>query len=66
MKQTTGTAPSALRCDEAGFEPVEERRRRTIRATIEALFEGEPGAFLGRVRQGRGAGARKGCRHGRA
>jgi transposase-like protein len=36
-----------------------------VRATIEALFEEELAAYLGRIRYGRGGGARKGYRHGR-
>lgn len=65
MNQTTDTAPSALLCGDAGYDPIEDRLRQNIRATIEALFEEELGAFLGRLRYGRGGCARKGYRHGR-
>ena len=63
MTETTETAMSALLLGEAGSDPIEDRLRETIRATVEVLFEEELAAFLGRLRYGRG-GARKGYRHG--
>ncbi|WP_299657390.1 transposase, partial [uncultured Jannaschia sp.] len=43
---------------------IEDRLRQNIRATIEALFEEELAAFIGRCRYGRGNGSTKGYRHG--
>jgi transposase-like protein len=51
--------------DDAGRDRIEDRLRETVRATIEALFDDELAAYLGRIRYGRGGGARKGYRHGR-
>jgi hypothetical protein len=65
MTETTDTAVPALLLGEAGSDPIEDRLRETVRATIEALFDEELTAFLGRLRYGRGDGARKGYRHGR-
>lgn len=65
MTEATDTAMPALLLGEAGSDPIEDRLRETVRATIEALFEEELAAFLGRIRYGRDAGARKGYRHGR-
>lgn len=56
---------TALLLDEAGSDPIEDRLRETVRATIEALVDEELSAFLGRIRYGRSGGARKGFRHGR-
>jgi IS66 C-terminal element len=51
---------SALLLGEAGSDPIEDRLRETIRATVEALlFQEELAAFLGRLRYGRG-GSRQG------
>ncbi len=49
---------------EAGFDPIEERLRANVRATIEAVFEEELAGFLGRLRYDRGDGPAKGYRHG--
>ena len=65
MTKTTDTAMPALLLGEAGSDPIEDRLRETVRATIEALFDEELAAFLGRIRYGRGGDARKGYRHGR-
>src|SRR6056297_1289591 len=65
MNQNTDTARFALLAGEAGFDPIEERLRTNVRATIEAVFEEELAAFIGRCRYGRGAGSAKGYRHGR-
>ena len=64
MTKTTDAAIPALLLGEAGSDPIEDRLRETIRATVETMFEEELAAFLGRIRYGRGAG-RKGYRHGR-
>ena len=63
MNETTDTAIPALLLGEAGNDPIEDRLRETIRATIETMFEEELAAYLGRIRYGRGD-ARKGYRHG--
>ena len=65
MTKTTDTSIPAPQPDDAGCDPIEDRLRETVRATIEALFEEELAAYLGRIRYGRGGGARKGYRHGR-
>jgi putative transposase len=65
MTETTDSAVPALLLGDAGSDPIEDRLRETVRATIEALFDEELAAFLGRIRYGRGDGARKGYRHGR-
>ena len=64
MTETTDAPTlSPLSCG-AGDDPIEDRLRATVRATIEAVFEEELAVFLGRLRYGRGEGARKGYRHG--
>jgi transposase-like protein len=65
MTETTDTAMPALLLGGAGSDPIEDRLRETVRATIEALFDEELASFLGRIRYGRGGEARKGYRHGR-
>jgi len=65
MKQDTGTSAPALLSTELGHDPIEDRLRENIRATIEALFEEELAEFIGRCRYGRSEGSRKGYRHGR-
>lgn len=65
MTKTTDAAMPALLLGEAGSDPIEDRLRETVRATIEALFDEELAAFLGRLRYDRDGGARKGYRHGR-
>ena len=64
MNQITDTASFALLAEEAGFDPIEERLRSNVRATIEAVFEEELASFLGRLRYDRGDGLAKGYRHG--
>ena len=63
MTETTATGMPAPLGDDDAFDPIEARLRQNIRATIEALFEEELEAAIGRCRYGRGAG-RKGYRHG--
>jgi putative transposase len=48
MNQITDTASFALLAGEAGFDPIEERLRANVRATIEAVFEEDIASFLGR------------------
>jgi len=64
MDQTTDTTTPALLCSDAGYDPIEDRLRQNIRATIEALFEEELAAVIGRCRYDRGGGLKKGYRHG--
>lgn len=64
MNEITDTASFAPPADEAGFDPIEDRLRANVRATIEAMFEEELEAFIGRCRYGRGDGVQKGYRHG--
>ncbi|HHX89799.1 MAG TPA: IS256 family transposase [Paracoccus sp.] len=64
MTKVTDTTMPALLCGDAGYDPIEDRLRQNIRATIEALFEEELAAFIGRCRYDRGAGSTKGYRHG--
>jgi putative transposase len=64
MNQTTDTTTPALLCGDAGYDPIEDRLRQNIRATIEALFEEELAAVIGRCRYHRGGGLKKGYRHG--
>ena len=47
MNQITDTASFALLAGETGFDPIEERLRSNVRATIEAVFEEELASFLG-------------------
>lgn len=64
MKQITETITPALLSGATGYDPIEDRLRQNIRATIEALFEEELADFIGRCRYGRGCGSKKGYRHG--
>ncbi len=64
MTKITDTTMPALLCGEAGYDPIEDRLRQNIRATIEALFEEELAAFIGRCRYDRCTGSKKGYRHG--
>ena len=64
MKNNTDTAALSLLANEEGYDPIEDRLRENIRATIEAVFEEELAAFLGRCRYDRGVGKPKGYRHG--
>jgi putative transposase len=64
MNQINDTASLTLLSAEPGFDPIEERLRSNVRATIEAVFEEELASFLGRLRSDRGEGSAKGYRHG--
>lgn len=65
MTKTTDPAIPAPLLGDPDYDPIEDRLRATVRVTIEALFDEELDAYLGRIRYGRGGGARKGYRHGR-
>ena len=65
MNQITETSTVSLLTHEAGYDPIEDRLRASVRATIETMFEEELAEFLGRIRYGRGGGRAKGYRHGR-
>jgi len=64
MKENTATSTSALLAHEVGYDPIEDRLRMNIRATIEAVFEEELDQFLGRCRYRRTGDAKAGYRHG--
>jgi len=64
MNQITDTTAPALLGSEPGYDPIEDRIRQNIRATIEAMFEEELADFIGRCRYGRSDGPTKGYRHG--
>ena len=64
MTKNTDTCMLALLANEVGYDPIEDRLRQNIRATIEALFEEELAAFIGRCRYGRGGTTKKGYRNG--
>ena len=64
MKQNIDSSSFSLLPDAAGYDPIEDRLRATVRATIEALFEEELAECLGRLRYGRGDDKAKGYRHG--
>jgi transposase-like protein len=64
MKRITETITPALLSGATGYDPIEDRPRQNIRATIEALFEEELADVIGRCRDGRGGGSKKGYRHG--
>ena len=64
MNQTTEIPSFSLLSEEAGFDPIEERLRANVHATIEAMFEEDLADFLGRLRYGRSEGPAKGYRHG--
>lgn len=64
MNETTETAALSLLAGEPGYDPIEDRLRKTVRTTIEAMFEEELAEFIGRCRYGRGGATKKGYRHG--
>ena len=53
MTNTTATPALSLLADEEVYDPIEDRLRANIRATIEAVFEEELEGILGRCRYGR-------------
>ena len=67
MTEITESAVFSLPPEEASYDPIEDRLRANVRATIETMFEEELAAFLGRLRYGRdgdGGGDAKRYRHG--
>ncbi len=67
MIEITESAIFSLPPEEGSYDPIEDRLRANVRATIEAMIEEELAAFLGRFRYGRdgdGVGDTKGYRHG--
>ena len=64
MNTDTETSTFALLGNEPGYDPLEDRLRLNIRATIEAVFEEELQTFLGRCRYVRGGEGAKGHRNG--
>ena len=64
MNQITENPAVSPLTKEAGYDPIEDRLRASVRATIEAMFEEELAEFLGRMRYDRGGGRAKGYRHG--
>ncbi len=64
MTKTTATSAVSLISHEEGYDPIEDRLRANIRATIEAVFEEELEGVLGRCRYGREGVGQKGYRNG--
>lgn len=64
MTEITQNPALSLLSDAAGYDPIEDRLRASVRAMIETMFEEELADFLGRMRYGRSEGAAKGYRHG--
>ena len=64
MNEITDHPTSSLLPDCAGYDPIEDRLRKSVRATIQMMFEEELAEFLGRMRYGRGDEKAKGYRHG--
>jgi putative transposase len=64
MNETTESLVASPLPDETGYDPIEDRLRASVRATIETMFEEELAAFLGRLRYRRGGDTVKGYRHG--
>jgi transposase-like protein len=64
MNQITDANTPALLGSAPGHDPIEDRLRQNIRATIEALFEEELAEFIGRCRYDRVGATKKGYRHG--
>lgn len=50
MTNNNDTAALSLPANDAGYDPIEDRLRESIRATTEAVFEEELNAFPGRCR----------------
>jgi len=64
MTEITENPALSLLSDAAGYDPIEDRLRASVRATIATMFEEELAEFLGRMRYGRSEGAAKGYRRG--
>ena len=65
MTEATGVSKLGLLACEEGCDPIEDRLRASLCSAIEAVFDEELDAFLGRLKYGRGQGEVKGYRHGR-
>ncbi|MYG63552.1 MAG: IS256 family transposase [Synechococcus sp. SB0675_bin_7] len=65
MTEATGVSKLGLLACEEGCDPIEDRLRASLRTTIEAVFDEELDAFLGRLKYSRLQGEVKGYRHGR-
>ena len=65
MTEATGVSKLGLLACEEGCDPIEDRLRASLRSTIEAVFDEELDAFLGRLKYSRAQGEVKGYRHGR-
>ncbi|SPJ24615.1 hypothetical protein PAA8504_02452 [Palleronia abyssalis] len=50
MNQIADSSAFPLPGSDAGFDPIEDRLRASVRATIEAVFDEELATFLGRLR----------------
>ncbi len=64
MKQNIDSSSLSPLSDASAYDPIEDRLRANVRATIEAMFEEELAEFLGRLRYDRGEARAKGYRHG--
>lgn len=64
MNKNTETSALSLLANETGYDPIEDRLRENIRATIEAVFEEELAQFPGCCRYRRDGEAMPGDRHG--
>ena len=60
MKQNIDSSSFPLLPDADADDPIEDRLRANVRATIESMFEEELADFLGRLRYGRGNERAKG------
>lgn len=64
MNENIDSSAVSLLPDATGYDPIEDRVRANVRATLETMFEEELAEFLGRLRYGRNDGTAKGYRHG--
>ncbi len=64
MDENTDSSTASLLPDAAAYDPIEDRLRASVRATIETMLEEELAEFPGRIRYGRSGSSMKGCRRG--
>ncbi len=64
MDENTDSSTASLLPDAAAYDPIEDRLRASVRATIETMLEEELAEFPGRIRYGRSGSSVKVCRHG--